>query len=184
MHTLWNELSVDLVAAKQAFGMPDFQHDALLTLSLLDTASLNETGLSETAKANLKTEYRRLAYLGDYLIDAALADHLFSDYSSLTHEQMDTLRQGVTARTSLCKFAIQLGWPNYCTSRNRKNRKPPEEEVGTYGEMFEALVAAVYIEFNRDFLEVYDWLVDRFLRGAIADTFNGSEYPQAYLNEQ
>ncbi|MGI8932831.1 MAG: ribonuclease III domain-containing protein [Phormidesmis sp.] len=163
----WKALSVNLSAAKQAIGLPKFQHDALLTLSLLDTASLNETGLSLTAQATLKAEYRRLAYLGDYLIDAALADYLFSDYPRLTHEQMDTLRQRISDRKSLCQFAIQLGWPDYCTSRNRKNRRLPTEEAGTYGEMFEALVAAIYLEYDRDFLQVYDWLVKNFLQSRV-----------------
>ena len=163
----WKVLSVNLSAAKQAISLPKFQQDALLTLSLLDTASLNETRLSLAAQVTLKAEYRRLAYLGDSLTDAALADYLFSDYPSLTHEQMDSLRQRISDRKSLCQFAVQLGWPDYCTSRNRKNRKLPTEEAGTYGEMFEALVAAIYLEFDRDFLKVYDWLVRNFLQSRV-----------------
>lgn len=167
MDKLWKTLSVDLLAAKQAIGMPSFQHNRLLTLALLDTSSLNETELSLAAQSALKTDYRRLAYLGDSLIDAVLAGHLLSACDSLTRAQMDDLRQQIVSREALCQYAIQLGWPDYCTSRNQKNRKPPEEEAGTYGEMFEALVAAIFVEFNRDFSKIYDWLVDSFLKSQV-----------------
>ena len=80
---------------------------------------------------------------------------------------MDEIRQLLVNRRALGQLAIQLGWPNYCTSRHRKNRRPPAEEPGTYGEMFEVLTAAIYIERSRDFLGVYDWLVDGFMRSQV-----------------
>lgn len=175
MSEQWKALSIELLGSKNAIGMPEFQRDHLLTLSLLDTSSLNETGLPLADQSALKADYRRLAYLGDSLIDAALADHLFSDYDGLTKAQMDSLRQQLVSREALCQYAIQLGWPDYCTSRYRKNRQSPEKEPATYGEMFEVLVAAIFIEFDRDFLGICDWLVERFLRSAIADTLSESD---------
>ncbi len=163
----WETLSVNRSAAKQAIGIPNFQHEQWLTLSLMDTATLNESSLTQSAQNNLKHQYRRLAYLGDALMDAVLADYLCSQYPSLSQQNMDDVRQSLVNRRTLGQFAIQLGWPNYCTSRNRKNRRPPEKEPGTYGEMFEALIAAIYIEFDRDFSRIYDWLVDGFVRSPV-----------------
>ena len=43
-----------------------------------------------------------------------------------------------------------------------------EEEPGVYGEMFEALVAVVYLDSDRSFEKLSQWLCDRVLDEAIA----------------
>jgi ribonuclease III len=58
--------------------------------------------------------------------------------------------------------------PSVCSSWHRKDRKPPEEEPGVYGEMFEALVAVIYLDGDRNFEKVYGWLRDRFIQKAVA----------------
>ena len=81
---------------------------------------------------------------------------------------MDNYRQAIADRPSLTDFAIKLGLPDFSSSWNRKNRKPPEEEPGTWGEMFEAVVGVLFLDADRNFDQVAQWLCDRFLRAAVA----------------
>lgn len=135
--------------------------------------------------------YRRLAFLGDRLLDAILADYLFTTHPELTNQDLDTWRQDITCRESLTRFAVQLGLPNFCSSWNKPNRKPPEEEPGVYGEMFEALVAVIYLDGNRSFERTYRWLCDRFIHKAVEsfeeeleldENFDGTITTRDYLN--
>ena len=96
-----------------------------------------------------------------------MANYLFKTHPNLTNEDLDDWRQDITNRESLNTFAIELGLPNFCSSWNRKDRKPPEQEPGVYGEMFEALVAVVYLDGDRDFEKVSSWLCDRFIQKAV-----------------
>ncbi len=98
---------------------------------------------------------------------AALADYLFKTHPDLTNEDLDDWQQDITCRESLNEFAIELGLPKFCSSWNRKNRKPPQEEPGVYGEMFEALVAVTYLDGDRNFEKVSSWLCDRFIQKAV-----------------
>lgn len=75
--------------------------------------------------------------------------------------------QRIIGRPSLTQFAINLGLPEFSSSRNRKNRKSPEQEPGVWGEMFEALVGTIFLDANRNFDCVYQWLCEFFLADAI-----------------
>lgn len=162
-----DQLLIKLNEAKQAIAIPDFKCDDLLRLVLTDLSTLQLPVVSETERQDIVLQHRRLAFLGDRLLDAVLADYLFATHSELTNEDLDDWRQEITYRESLTAFAIELGLPNFCSSSNRQNRKPPEEEPGVYGEMFEALVAVIYLDGNRNFERVYAWLCDRFIQETI-----------------
>jgi ribonuclease III len=161
--------NIKLVEAKQAIAIPDFNRDELLGLALTDLSTLQLPVCSESDRQAIVLEYRRLAFLGDRLLDAVLADYLFATHPELTNKDLDDWRQKITCRESLTDFAIELGLPDFCSSWNRPDRKPPQAEPGVYGEMFEALVAAIYLDSDRSFARVYAWLCDRFIGQAVAD---------------
>ncbi len=172
------DLPIKLDEAKQAIAIPDFRQDDLLELALTDPCTLNESGLSKSKQEQRKREYRRLAFLGDTLIDAILAGYLYSTNRDLTQGEFDKWRQKIADRDSLTRFAISLGLPDVSSSWKRTNRRPPEEEPGTWGEMFEALVAVIFLDGDRGFMRVSDWLCDRFLCDAIEEPtiLTGDEY--------
>lgn len=168
-----DQLSIKLEEAKQIVDIPNFNRDDLLKIALAALSTLQLPLVTETERQQIVREHRRLAFLGDRLLDAVLADYLFTDYlftdyPALTNEDLDDWRQEITNRESLSEFAIQLGVPDVCSSWHKKDRRPPEEEPGVYGEMLEALVAVVYLDSDRNFKKLSDWVCDRFIRQAIA----------------
>ncbi|MBE7385835.1 MAG: hypothetical protein F6J95_031150 [Leptolyngbya sp. SIO1E4] len=160
--------SIKLEEAKKAIAFPDFHSDELLAIALTDPCTLNETDLSRSEQDHIKRKYRTLAFMGDALIDTILADYLYSTGREYEKEELDKYRQRIADRPSLRDFAIELGLPDFSSSWNRKNRKPPEEEEGVWGEMFEAVVGVLFLDADRDFDKVAQWLCDRFLWDAIA----------------
>ncbi len=164
-----NTLPIKLEEAKRAIAFPDFHSDDLLAIALTDPASLNESGLPKPEQDRIKRKYRTLAFMGDALIDAILADYLYSTGREFERVELDDYRQAIADRPSLTDFAIALGLPDVSSSWNRKNRKPPEEEPGTWGEMFEAVVGVLFLDAERNFDKVAQWLCDRFLDEAVED---------------
>lgn len=111
-------LNIKLVEAKQATAIPDFSRDDLLSLALTDLSTLQLPLVSEQERQTIVLRYRRLAFLGDRLLDAILADYLFTTHPELTNQDLDAWRQDVTCRESLTRFAVQLGLPGFCSSWN------------------------------------------------------------------
>jgi dsRNA-specific ribonuclease len=161
-------ITIKLEEAKGAIAFPDFHSDALLEIALTDPCTLNEMALPRAEQDRIKRKYRTLAFMGDALIDAILADDLYSTGREFERVELDNYRQAIADRPSLTAFAIALGLPGVSSSWDRKNRKPPEDEPGTWGEMFEAVVGVLFLDADRDFDKVAQWLCDRFLRDAVA----------------
>ncbi len=162
-----DQLLINLDQAKQIIAIPGFKRDDLLKIALSALSTLQLPLISYEERKLIEREHRRLAFLGDRLLDTVLADYLFAIYPELTNEDIDDWRQEITCRESLSEFAIELGLPSVCSSWHRKDRKPPEKEPGVYGEMFEALVAVIYLDSDRNFEKVSGWLCDRFIREAV-----------------
>ena len=177
------QFNIKLSEAKQAIDIPTFKQDNLLRVALIDLSTLNQVGISLSERENHTNHYRRLALLGDALFDAVLIGYLFEVNSKLTKEDIDDWRKEVASRESLTEFAIELGLPNFSSSWNNKNRKSPEEEPGIWGEMFEAVVGTVFLDRDRNFGELSQWLCDRFIRPAIGSEVGDSDYDGSYCHD-
>lgn len=160
---------IDLIAAKQAIALPDFKSDDLLTTALTNPASLNYPGILKTERERRERDYRRLAFLGDALFDSVLADYLFRANKNLTRKDLDDWRQKIASKESFTEFAIALGLPEFCSTRNSETHQPPRQEPRLWAEMFEAVVAVVFLDQNRDFLKLAKWLNNRFIAHAVED---------------
>jgi dsRNA-specific ribonuclease len=157
-------IDIKLQEAKRAIGITNFKRDDLLKIALTDLSDLNHPEISEVERERSKRDYQRLAFLGDALFDAVLADYLFDVNQDLTHEDFDDWRKDIASTESFTEFAIDLGLPRFSSSWDKPSRKPPEEEPRLWAEMFEAVIAVIFIDCDRDFLKLSTWLCDRFIR--------------------
>jgi ribonuclease III len=176
------KLDIKLSEAKQAIGIPTFRKDDLLIIALTDLSTLDQAGISSNERDNYKKKYRRLAMLGDSLFDAVLIDYLIKVNSGLTQKDMDDCRQKIAPGGALTEFAIELMLPEVSSSWNKKNRKPPREEPRLWGEMFEAVVGTIFLDQDRNFVQLSKWLCDRFIRPGIGIKVGDSDHYEYCCN--
>jgi ribonuclease III len=161
------QLDIKLSKAKLAIAISTFQQEDLLRIALIDLSTLNQAGISQSERENYTKQYQRLAIIGDALFDAVLINYLFEVNHQLSNEDIDNWRKKVATRESLTKFAVELGLPSFSSSWNKKDRQSPEKQPAIWGEMFEAVIGAIFLELDRDFGKLSKWLCDRFIRPSI-----------------
>jgi ribonuclease III len=177
------QLDIKLSEAKLAIGIPTFKRDDLLRIALIDLSTLNQAGISPSERESYTKQYRRLAIFGDKLFDSVLIDYLLEINSSLSKKDIDDWRQEISVRNTLMEFGIELGLPNYSSSWNNKNRQSPKKQPGIWGEMFEAVVGTIFLDRDRNFGELSQWLCDRFIRPAIGSEVGDSDYDGSYCHD-
>ncbi len=90
---------------------------------------------------NLSINNERLEYLGDAILDAIVAEHLFSKYPEKDEGFLTQMRSKIVNRENLNHIAIKLGIPNIIkTKLNSENHK------SIYGDALEALIGALYLD--------------------------------------
>ncbi len=84
----------------------------------------------------------RLEYLGDALLDAIVAEYLFTRFPDADEGFMTKLRARIVKRKTLDYLAIKMGIPAMIASGCETGNKPKH----LYGNALEALIGAIYID--------------------------------------
>jgi ribonuclease III len=99
----------------------------------------------------------RLEYLGDAILDAVVADFLFRNYPFGDEGFLTKMRSKMVKRKHLNLLALRLGFDKMMTSQTNPNNISKH----LYGNAFEALVGAVYLD--KGFLKITKF-IERIIR--------------------
>lgn len=95
----------------------------------------------------------RLEYLGDGVLDAVVADILYHKYPNRKEGFLTNTRSKLVKRETLNKLALDMGLNNFISIQNKKLT----HNINIYGNAFEALVGAVFLDLgydkSRDFMQ-------------------------------
>lgn len=90
----------------------------------------------------------RLEYLGDAVIEAVTSDYLFIEFPDRDEGFLTQLRSKIVSRQSLNHLAEQLGLDKHLIS----NYVPGVTQKHIYGDAFEAMMGAIYLDQGYDFV--------------------------------
>lgn len=164
-------MSVNIKTISEALGIPNFNRTDLLDIALTHRSYTNEHhNLIQLPPTQHEIEYRRLALLGDAILGAIVTDYLYHRCPTLDKGALSSLKSHkLVTRVKLSEFARELNLKQLCLLGQGEKLRDESCQVELFGEMFEALFGAIYLEFNRDFSRSRNWLVEHFIAKAVND---------------
>ncbi len=108
--------------------------------------------------SGVKLSNERLEYLGDALLGAIIAELLFKKYPYREEGFLTEMRSRIVNREHLNKLAMKLGIDHFMTG----SIDPAAKNRSAYGDAFEALIGAVYIDKGYDTTKKL--IINRFVR--------------------
>ncbi|MCA1991368.1 MAG: hypothetical protein LDL41_04865 [Coleofasciculus sp. S288] len=175
---------MNIETVKQVIGIPDFQKTELLEIALTHPSYIYENQSLNRQQQDLQErKYRRLALLGDSIFNAAVIDYLVNDdsFPSLSQGDITVLKSNIVSRKKHAEFARKLNLSRLCRLGQGERGRDGSGQVELFGEMFEALVGATYLEFERNFSSTRNWLVDRFIADAVKDLLTDTLSEEQWL---
>jgi ribonuclease III len=103
----------------------------------------------------------RLEYLGDAVLDAVIADYLFKKFPRKKEGFLTQMRSKIVKRSNLDLIARNLGIDYFIVSNTNRNT----HKKNIFGDAFEALVGAIYLDKGYDFTRKY--IINHVLRNYI-----------------
>jgi len=97
---------------------------------------------AEEHPSGLKLSNERLEYLGDAILGAVVAELLFKRFPFKEEGFLTEMRSKIVNREHLNKLALKLGIDHYMNG----SIDPAAKNRSVYGDAFEALIGAVYID--------------------------------------
>ena len=177
-------MSVNIEAVKNAIGIADFNRTDLLEIALTHPSHIYEDqNLNRQQQVQQEREYRRLAILGDGIFNALVIDYLYHRFPNLNQGALtNNWKNSLLSRKKLSEFALKLNLRQRCLLGGSEIRKDESEQVELLGEMFEALFAAIYLEFERGFSRTRDW-VEPFIKKAVDELSKDTQLTEEQLPE-
>ncbi|MBD2387063.1 NACHT C-terminal helical domain 2-containing protein [Cylindrospermum sp. FACHB-282] len=167
-------MSINIEAAKQAIGIPDFQRTDLLEIALTHPSQIYGTNKNQQQKDQQNLNYRRLAILGDAILGAVVVDYLYDSFDGFNQGNITDIKSQIVRRDKCYEFARKLNLKHICSLGLGEQPRNESEQTQLFGEMFEALIGAIYLEHERDFTFVRKWLVEGFIRQAVSEIVTGN----------
>ncbi|MBQ2640089.1 MAG: ribonuclease III [Bacilli bacterium] len=109
---------------------------------------LYETAFSHSSYANehkMKENYERLEFLGDAVVDLAIADYLYSNYSD-DEGEMTKVKASYVCENALYEYSISLGLNKYLKVGHGEEKEGGKYKKAIVADIFEAFMGAIYLD--------------------------------------
>jgi len=173
-------MSIETV--KKAIYIPDFKKTELLEIALTHPSYIYENNnLNQLQKDQQKREYRRLALLGDSILGTVVIEYLYDRLPAENQGTLTNWKSDLVRRNKAYEFARKLNLRRLCMLGQGEKFRDESGQIQLFGEMFEALLGAIYLEFERDFSRARNWLVEHFIAGAVDDLLTDTPISEEQL---
>ncbi|MBD1998453.1 hypothetical protein H6G00_17760 [Leptolyngbya sp. FACHB-541] len=141
---------------KNQLCLPMLQTYNFVELALYHKSYINEAYAQDpTERSWMLVQHRRLAHLGDGIMNTAVTDYLFfkflNDDAGILTEKSQPLKE----RKGAVLYAHAVGINRVCFLGNGISDRDRQGDM--FGEMFEALMGAIYLGSDRNFSIACDW---------------------------
>ena len=109
-------------------------------LELYKTAFLHSSYVNEH---RMKSDYERLEFLGDAVLDLVIADYLYNNYKE-TEGEMTKVRASYVCENANYCYATSLGLQDYILLGNGQQKEGVKKAI--VADIFEAFMGAIYLD--------------------------------------
>ena len=148
---------VDVEAVKMAIGLSDFGQTELLETAL----SSCDCDRPNQSSAGQEVDRQRLSLLGGAIFGAVVTDYLYREYPELDGDAILTLKARLADNQKLSEFANNLKLNELCWQFTKVEETDESNDNRFLAETFEAVLGAIYLEFDRDFSRAGNWLIQQ-----------------------
>ena len=110
--------------------------------------NLYKTAFSHSSYANehyAKTDYERLEFLGDAVVDLVIADYLYNNKHDKEGE-MTKVRASYVCENALCEYSNNLGLNKYIRVGHGEEKEGGKYKKAIVADIFEAFIGAIYVD--------------------------------------
>lgn len=123
-----------------------------------ENKSYLETALTHSSYANQYKNIKfneRLEFLGDSVLQLAVTEYLFNNYSDKTEGELTKARALIVCENSLYEIAKQWNLGHYIKMSKGEELTGGRERVSIQADCVEALFAAIYLDKGMEFVEKF-----------------------------
>lgn len=115
----------------------------------LDLYNLAFSHSSYVNEKHLKSDYERLEFLGDAVLELVMSDYLYNNFNIL-EGQMTKMRASYVCENACFTYASDLGFSKYIKVSNGEEKEGGRFKKVILADIFEAFMGAIYLDLGFD----------------------------------
>lgn len=129
-----------------------FKDGGLLQVALTHSSFTNECRKTSVTPCN-----ERMEFLGDAVLQIIVSDHLYTTFSSEAEGHLTKLRQSLVCESTLASLARRIHLGEFLVLGKGEEQNGGRDHDSILADAFEALLAAIYIDSEKDttFLQMF-----------------------------
>lgn len=140
---------------QNAFQLPSFCHDPLLSQALTHRSYANE--YPEEGDHN-----ERLEFLGDAVLNFISGEFLYKRYPDKSEGELTALRSALVDETQLAEFAVWVALGDRLKLGQGAEKQGGRQNANLLSCAFEAVVGAYFLDQESEVDAVWDWVIPFF----------------------
>ena len=154
----------DICVLEEAIGYT-FKNKALLQEALTHSSYSNEL----KAKKQICRCNERLEFLGDAVLSAVVSEYLFNAFSDMPEGELSTMRAALVQSQALASYSRSFGVGEFLYLGNGEEKNDGRNRQSTLENVFEAIVAAIYLDAGEQGFDEVRRLVLPIIKAQLAD---------------
>ena len=128
----------------------DFNNKKLLIKKIFNYEFKNENLLIEsiTHKSISESNYERLEFLGDSVLQLIITESLYEKHFKLDEGALSREKQSLVSRKSLAELSIDLGIDKLLASNNLNLNSTKSLKISISANLMESIIGAIFIDSN------------------------------------
>ena len=168
-------MSINIETVQKAICIHNFKRTDLLEIALTHPSRIYENSKNRQQQDKQERDYRRLAILGDTILGTTVIDYLYQEYPDFNQQKITDIKSQIVSRNSCYKFAKKLRLKSLCLLGRSELSQEDNKQIELFGEMFEALLGAIYLHYDRTFYLASNWLIEHFIRGSVDELIKSNQ---------
>ena len=126
-------------------------------IGLLQIALTHSSFTNECRKTSVTPCNERMEFLGDAVLQIIVSDHLYTTFSSEAEGHLTKLRQNLVCESTLASLARRIHLGEFLVLGKGEEQNGGRDHDSILADAFEALLAAIYIDSEKDttFLQMF-----------------------------
>lgn len=142
-----------------------FKNKELLKEALTHSSYSNEL----RARHKISRCNERLEFLGDSVLSVIVSEYLFSTYTELPEGELSTMRSALVQSQALASYSRALGVGDFLYLGNGEEKNNGRERQSTLENVFEAIVAAIYLDAGEKGFKMAESFVLPIIKAQLSD---------------
>jgi len=153
---------MDIEVIKERLQLPELKTYDWVELALCHPSYINDDAKGNEAESQrLRNKHKQMEYLGDFIMNTSIGDYLCRKFPEADSGKLTIISNVLKDKDCARTYAFEIGLDQDNLAQLGGSIDDVAKRGKAFGDIFEALMGAIYLSSGRNFTVAREWFYQR-----------------------